>query len=278
MPPFGLTATGAGCPLNAQTAKKDDMTSATQEDIVERQFGNHANAYVTSAVHAGGEDLAALGRLVAGRPGRVLDLGCGGGHVAYAAATAGGDVVAYDLSPRMLAEVAREAASRALANISTQAGAAERLPFPDENFDYVLSRFSAHHWTDLDAGLREARRVLRPDGTAAFVDIVSPGVAVLDTYLQAVEVMRDPSHVRDRGVDEWARMLAAAGFGGLTVTTWRLRMAFATWIARIGTPPELAHAIRALQAAMSERVRAYFEIEADGSFTIDAAMFVCRPR
>ena len=253
------------------------MTFATQEDIVERQFGNHAAAYVTSAVHSSGEDLAALGRLVAEKPGRVLDLGSGGGHVAFAAATSGGEVVAYDLSPRMLAETAREAAARGLTHITTQAGPAERIPFPAADFDYVLSRFSAHHWTDLDAGLREARRVLRPDGVAAFVDIVSPGVAVLDTYLQSVEVLRDTSHVRDRSLDEWARMLTGAGFKGLTVTNWRLRMEFASWIARIATPPEFAHAIRALQAAMSDRVRGHFEIEADGSFTVDAAMIVCRP-
>ncbi len=251
------------------------MQAGTQEQIVERQFGDHAAAYVTSTVHAAGADLLALGDLVRARPGRVLDLGCGGGHVAYAAAAAGGDVVACDLSPRMLAEVEREAAARGL-RLATREAAAERLPFPDAAFDHVLTRFSAHHWTDFEAGLREAARVLRPDGTAAFVDIISPGVAVLDTYLQAVEVLRDTSHVRDRGLNEWLDRLAIAGFGGASVTTWRLRMDFPSWIARIGTPPELATAIRALQAAMSGRVRAYFEIEADGSFTIDAAMIVCR--
>ena len=251
------------------------MDSATQEQIVDRQFGSHAAAYVSSAVHASGADLGALADLVRARPGSVLDLGCGGGHVAYAAAAAGGTVVAYDLSPRMLAEVTREAAARGLA-VSTQAGPAEQLPFADASFDYVLSRFSAHHWTDLESGLREAARVLRPDGVAAFVDIVSPGVPVLDTYLQSVEVLRDVSHVRDRGLDEWTRLLPAAGFCGMAVSTWRLRIDFVPWIARIGTPPELAHAIRALQSAMSGQVRSYFEIEADGSFTIDAAMTVCR--
>jgi ubiquinone/menaquinone biosynthesis C-methylase UbiE len=250
--------------------------SATQEQIVDRQFGSNAASYVTSTVHATGEDLATLAGLVRARPGLVLDLGCGGGHVAYAAAAAGGQVVAYDLSPRMLAEVEREAAKRGLTNIATQAGPAERLSFADASFDYVFTRFSAHHWTDFDAGLREAARVLRPGGTAAFVDVISPGVAILDTYLQSVEVLRDTSHVRDRTLDEWLRSLAAAGLGDFRVTQSRLRMEFASWIARIGTPPDLADAIRALQAAMSERVRAHFAIEADGSFMLDVATIVCR--
>ena len=253
------------------------MAQATQEALVERQFGERAGAYVTSPVHASGDDLAALAELVRTRPGRVLDLGCGGGHVAYAAAAAGGEVVAYDLLPRMLAEVRREAGVRGLSRLTTQEGGAEHMPFADGVFDHVFSRFSAHHWTDLAAGLRETARVLRPDGVAAFVDVVSPGVAVLDTYLQAAEVLRDPSHVRDRSLAEWHGLLAAAGFVANGVTTWRLRMEFESWVARIGTPPERVEAVRSLQAAMSDHVRSYFEIEPDGSFSIDAAMMVCRP-
>ena len=80
----------------------------TQDTLVVERFGARADAYRDSAVHAQGADLAALGALVAARPGcRVLDLGCGGGHVAYAAAAAGaGEVVACDLSAEMLAVVA----------------------------------------------------------------------------------------------------------------------------------------------------------------------------
>lgn len=253
------------------------MSSETQENIVERQFGARAAAYVASAVHSSGADLKALAELVRVRPGRVLDLGTGGGHVAYAAAAAGGDVVALDSSPRMLAEVRREAEARGL-SLTTKEGVAEHLPYEDGSFDYVLSRFSAHHWTDFEAGLREAARVLKPGGVAAFVDVVSPGDAVLDTYLQAVELLRDTSHVRDRSLSEWTDRLTASGFVVDRVTTDRLRMEFDSWIARIGTPPELSQAIRALQAAMSGSVRAYFQIEPDGSFFIDSAMMVCRRR
>src|SRR5215470_6315058 len=63
---------------------------------------------------------------------------------------------------------------------------AEHLPFPDASFDRVLSRYSAHHWRDFEAGLREAARVLKPGGIAGFVDTVSPGAPLLDTYLQGI--------------------------------------------------------------------------------------------
>ncbi len=272
--------------MNAQPHQPDRATSQppsqspnqppTQQGLAARQFGAQASAYLTSAVHSQGADLDALAELVRARPGcRVLDLGSGGGHVAYVAAAAGGEVTAYDLSPEMLSVVAAEAARRGLA-IATQQGSAERLPFADASFDLVLSRYSAHHWTDFSAGLREAARVLRPDGQAAFSDVVSPGVALLDTYLQAVEVLRDVSHVRNRSVAEWQVAAAQAGLLAGAVTPARLRLEFAAWIARIATPPVFAAAIRALQAATSEAVLRHFAIEADGSFAIDTATMLFR--
>src|SRR6185437_12969138 len=135
--------------------------------------------------------------------GRALDLGCGGGHVSFAVAPHVCEVVAYDLSAEMLAVVATAAHERGLRNLATQQGVAERLPFADASFDYVFSRWSAHHWRDLEAGLREAARVLKPGGTAVFIDTATPAQALLDTFLQAIELLRDPSHVRDYSQVEW---------------------------------------------------------------------------
>jgi ubiquinone/menaquinone biosynthesis C-methylase UbiE len=251
------------------------MNARTQESLVVGQFGARAEAYLASPVHAQGADLAALATLARGQ-GRALDLGCGGGHVAYAVAPLVGEVVAYDLSEQMLRVVAEAATARGLANLRTVQGPAERLPFDDASFDLVLSRYSAHHWRDFDAGLREAARVLKPGGEAGFVDVVSPGVPLLDTYLQTVELLRDTSHVRDRSRAEWEEALARAGFVVGTVAPFRVRLAFAEWIARMRTPDVLAHAIRAVQAAMADAVRAHFAIEADGSFLLDVALFTAR--
>ena len=249
-------------------------TSRTHEALVGGQFGARANAYLTSAVHAQGADLQALAALVEGRStDRVLDLGCGGGHVSFNVAPHVRDVVAYDLSPDMLDVVGRAARERGLTNVATQQGVAESLPFDDASFDCVLSRYSAHHWRDVDAGLREAARVLKPGGTAGFVDAVSPGPPLLDTYFQAIEVLRDPSHVRDYTRAEWERALAGAGLVVGATASYRVRLDFAVWIERMRTPKVQADAIRALQAAASESLTRHFAIEADGSFTIDVALF-----
>ena len=75
------------------------MSARNHARHVVDQFGSQAAAYVTSAVHAAGADLDRIGAVIQARPGaRVLDLGCGGGHVAFTAAAAGAVVTAYDLS------------------------------------------------------------------------------------------------------------------------------------------------------------------------------------
>jgi SAM-dependent methyltransferase len=234
------------------------------------QFGPQAQAYVQSAVHAGGADLDQLEAIAARlRPERALDLGCGGGHVAYRLSPHAGAVTACDLSSEMRAAVRDTAAARGLANVATCQAPAERLPFEDGAFDLVACRFSAHHWLDLDAGLAEARRVARAGGTAVLIDAVSPGRPLLDTHLQAIELLRDTSHVRDYTVAEWTAAAERAGFALTAVTRRRIRIDFPSWIARMRTPAVQAEAVRALQAAASEEVRRHFAIEADGSFQLD---------
>jgi len=246
----------------------------THEALVGQQFGTRAAAYLSSAVHAQGADLQALGALVEAQSEmRVLDLGCGAGHVSFAVAPRATAVTAYDLSADMLDVVARAAKDRGFAKITTRQGVAEHLPFPDASFDCVLSRYSAHHWRDFEAGLREAARVLRPGGIAGFVDAVSPGAPLLDTYLQAVELLRDPSHVRDYSRAEWDAAMVRAGLTPESVSPHRVRLDFAVWVERMRTPKLQADAIRAIQAVMSESVTRHFDIGADGSFTLDVVLF-----
>jgi ubiquinone/menaquinone biosynthesis C-methylase UbiE len=253
------------------------MAEISHERLVETQFGATANAYVESKVHAQGADLKALAQLAQEYPqGRVLDLGCGGGHVSFHAAAYVREVVACDLSSDMLGVVAKIAQSRQITNLTTQKGYAERLPFDERAFDLVLSRYSAHHWRDLGAGLREAARVLKAGGRAGFVDVISPGPALLDSFLQAVELLRDPSHVRDYSRAEWEMALAASGLVCEKTQRFRVKLNFADWVQRMKTPLLQAEAIRALQRAISGEVRDYFEICSDGSFSIDVGLFVTR--
>jgi SAM-dependent methyltransferase len=105
---------------------------------------------------------------------RVLEVGCGPGHLSISMARQHGlDVTALDLDPAMI-ERARSNASRAAAVDarvpSFVVGDVATLPFPDGTFDLVVSTFSMHHWADPTAGLAEIGRVLGPGARALIWD------------------------------------------------------------------------------------------------------------
>jgi SAM-dependent methyltransferase len=254
------------------------MRTESHQDIVSSQFGQRAEAYLHSAVHAQGEDLEELGRIIGGYPqAQVLDLGCGGGHAAYRVAPLVDRVTAYDLSADMLAVVEAEAKRRGLHNITTQRGSAEALPFPDQTFDVVVTRYSTHHWHDFGGALRQARRVLKPEGLGVFMDAVSPGRPLLDTWLQTLELLRDPSHVYNRSVQEWRAALGEAGFRPGNLAHFKVRLDFAAWVSRMKTPETHIAAIRSLQSRAAKEVADHFRFESDGSFMLDTMLLAAHP-
>ena len=253
------------------------MRTASHNAVVLDQYNTRASAYVNSAVHAAGQDLDLIAQVLANQRGAVaLDVGCGGGHLTYRLAPLVSQVVACDLAESMLAAVAEQASLRGLPNIATREAAAESLPFEVATFDVVATRFSAHHWHAFAEGIAEMARVLKPGGLALMSDVVSPGVSLLDTWLQTLELLRDPSHVRDASTAEWDAALAAAGLAIERIEHLRLRLDFATWVARMDTPEPQVTAIRMLQARAASAVKDYFEMEEDSSFTVDTALFVAR--
>jgi demethylmenaquinone methyltransferase/2-methoxy-6-polyprenyl-1,4-benzoquinol methylase len=111
-------------------------------------------------------------RLAAGvvRPGdRVLDAACGTGDLALEAARAGGTVTGLDFSERML-----ERARRKSDTIEWVRGDVLALPFGDETFDAATIGFGIRNVSDLEGGLRELARVLRPGGLLAVLEITRP--------------------------------------------------------------------------------------------------------
>lgn len=237
--------------------------------LVAQQFGSNARAYLESVTHATGEDLEWLAAELRAMPGAaVLDLGCGAGHASFAVAPHALSVTAYDPTAEMLEVVRREAAQRGFVNIQTVQGVAEGLPFPDAHFELAVSRYSAHHWRDVPAALREVRRVLKPAGRMLLIDTAGGENPLLDTHLQTIELLRDPSHIRNYNATEWIAMFREAGFEASLRQRWPLTLEFSGWIERMRTPPERVTAIHAVWAAAPDEVRQFFAVQPDGSFTM----------
>jgi demethylmenaquinone methyltransferase/2-methoxy-6-polyprenyl-1,4-benzoquinol methylase len=104
------------------------------------------------------------------QPGdRVLDACCGTGDLALAAEREGGFVTGLDFSPGML-----ERARRKSDTVTWVEGDILALPFGNGTFDVATVGFGVRNVDDLEAGLRELRRVLRPGGRLAILEITTP--------------------------------------------------------------------------------------------------------
>lgn len=245
----------------------------THNQVISEQFGHTAAAYLTSAVHAQGTDLQDLAAYAAACPkAHVLDLGCGGGHASFAMAPVAAQVIAYDLSAQMLDVVRAAALARHLPNIQVQQGSADQLPFADGAFDLVCTRFSAHHWRNLPQALREAARVLRRGGRLVVIDTIAPADVLADTYMQSIELLRDPSHVRNVSAASWQKLIERTGLRVGFSRSWKLPLEFSSWVARMRTPPSHIAAIQSLWQAAPEEVRSYFRVADDCSFAIDTLL------
>ncbi|TMK78990.1 MAG: bifunctional demethylmenaquinone methyltransferase/2-methoxy-6-polyprenyl-1,4-benzoquinol methylase UbiE [Actinobacteria bacterium] len=112
------------------------------------------------------------------RPGdRVLDVCCGTGDLALAATQAGGHVTGLDFSTSML-----ERARRKSSAVEWIDGDALALPFPDASFDAATVGFGVRNLANVERGLGELRRVLRPGGRVAILEITRPRGALAPFY------------------------------------------------------------------------------------------------
>jgi ubiquinone/menaquinone biosynthesis C-methylase UbiE len=254
------------------------MSNIGLKDSVQSQFNQAAANYSTSPIHASGPDLAEMVK-VAQLQGheQLLDAGCGAGHTALTFAPHVAHVIAVDLAESMLAQGRRLAAERGIQNLEFRPGDVEKLPFEDDSFDVITSRYSAHHWPNPQRALEEFRRVLRPNGLLLIGDIVSFEEFTLDTYFQTVELLRDPSHVRDHTEKQWLEMLTQAGFQADVPHRWEVFIDFASWIKRINTPEQNAAMIRTLLANAPAEVKSAFKVQPDASLTMQAALLRAIP-
>jgi len=136
----------------------NDPTLVAKEYSTEKGLEGRAAAYKPENVEGPDANAVALDAVAEVSPRSVLEVGCGwGAFAASVSARTGAEVVAIDISPRMV-ELAR---SR---GVDAREGTVEDLPFLDETFDVAVANWMLYHVADLDRGVSELARIVRRGG------------------------------------------------------------------------------------------------------------------
>lgn len=162
--------------------------------------------------------------------GRLLDIACGPGVIAAALAAGATAVIGLDAAEAMLERARARCAKASLSNVEFKRGDAENLPFWDASFDGVVTRAAVHHFADPQRAFNEMFRVLRGGGRAVVLDVVSSEDADESRLHNAIEQLRDPSHVRMLPASELDAGLARAGFGDIVHRTWDMNRELEEWL------------------------------------------------
>jgi SAM-dependent methyltransferase len=170
---------------------------------VRQAYASVAELYIGlfgTSQQAHADDLAFIGRHLAGRPGPVLDLGCGPGHLTAYLRSLGADATGIDLVPEFIAH-----AQAAHPGGSYHLGSFENLAATDHSVAGILAWGSLIHLPpqDLDGVLAEFRRVMAPGGTLVSAIFAGDEVAAFDH--KVVTAYRWPA-------DAFSERLARAGF------------------------------------------------------------------
>ncbi|MGH2974129.1 MAG: bifunctional demethylmenaquinone methyltransferase/2-methoxy-6-polyprenyl-1,4-benzoquinol methylase UbiE [Solirubrobacterales bacterium] len=229
--------------MNPDTRPQPSRESAQFAEQVQGMFGRVAKRYdllntvMTAGLHHSWRERAAH-RAEVGPGDSVLDVCCGTGDLALELAgrvTPDGHVVGCDFSEPMLDLAREKAAARGVAAARFEWADALTLPYDAERFDAVTVGFGVRNLADLDRGLREMSRVLRPGGRLVILEITQPArpplsfffslwfdriVPLLGAFSDESEAYAYlPESVRSfPAPGKLAEMMDAAGFGQIRWT------------------------------------------------------------
>ncbi|HEX7054888.1 MAG TPA: methyltransferase domain-containing protein [Burkholderiales bacterium] len=209
-----------------------------------------------------------LGAAQVGAGMRVLDVACGPGVVARAAARRGAAVTGLDIAPRMVA-----IAAALNPDCTFREGDVESLPFADASFDAVVCAFGLGHFPRPERALAECARVLARGGRLAFAwwDVPERNRMhwIMLEALQAAGAQpatglpAGPPMFRYSDDAELAALLASAGLAEVTVAphafTHRVAGAQALWTGAMGSMARSSALVQAQPPAVQQRIREAFE-------------------
>lgn len=220
---------------------------------VQREFARQAESFAASATLGAAELTERLAATLGDeRLGRILDVACGPGVLSPALSPRAEQVVSVDLTAEVLRLAQRRCREGALDNVCFARSLVEQLPFPGGCFDAAALRLAVHHFDRPEEALRAVRRVLRPGGRLALLDVLTSPDPPTAALHNAIERLRDPSHHELHPRDRLLELVREAGFRIESCETWRKPREVRDWAGIVADPvrtDSLELVLRALSRA-----------------------------
>ena len=152
-------------------------------------------------------------------------------------------VVCLDATPAMLAIGKEEADKIGITNMQFINGYVEELPFDNQYFDTVATRLAFHHFTETEKPFSELHRVLKRDGQLVIIDMEATEEALRDIQ-DKIEIMRDPSHIKNRSQDELLALYEGHGYIVTKQEATGIPVALSEWLTLTNTPNDVGEEIK----------------------------------
>ena len=200
----------------------------------------------------------------------LLEVGCGPGIMVSMFARFFKSVYAVDITPKMIEKAAERIKREGLDNVYFDVCKAESLPYDNDFFDFVYSRFTLHHLKDPAIAIPEMARVVRPGGKIILQDIIASEDTEKAELHNAIETLRDPSHTKMLSLTELRKTVLAADLKIISQHQLSKKRYFSEWI-QITNSPQRADIT---QCFMKHFVRAGLDMGIELSLVDNEVTFV----
>lgn len=193
----------------------------------------------------------------------VLDVACGTGVVTFCLAKTAKEVIGLDITGEMLQRARKKRHAKGITNVHFELGDVEKLPFENEKFDITVCRMSIHHFSDPQNAVYEMARVTRPGGKVVFADIITSADSTEARLHNAIERLRDPSHVRMLTHEELLQLAVDNDLHIKKTDRWAKQRYFAEWAEILNAPERIEPLKVVLQALAREKIQAGIQLNLD---------------